>query len=152
VQFGINGDKPVVADYDGDGKADVGIYRTAPGGAEWWIDRSAAGLLAMQFGANTDKAVQGDYTGDGKADVAIWRPATGEWLIVRSEDFSFFGFPFGGNGDIPSPGDYDGDGKFDATVFRPSNATWFIARTTAGTLIVQFGATGDRPLPNAFVP
>ncbi len=151
-QFGVSGDVPVVSDYDGDGKADVGIFRNAGGVAQWWINRSTAGLLALQFGNATDKAVQGDYTGDGKADVAIWRPSTGEWFIVRSEDFSFYGFPFGTNGDMPSPGDYDGDGKFDATVFRPSNATWFIGRTTAGTQIVQFGANGDRPLPNAFIP
>ncbi|MEP7149582.1 MAG: VCBS repeat-containing protein [Acidobacteriota bacterium] len=151
-QFGSAGDVPVVSDYDGDGKADVAIFRNAGGVAQWWINRSTAGLLALQFGASTDKAVQGDYTGDGKADVAIWRPSTGEWFIVRSEDFSFYGFPFGANGDVIAPGDYDGDGKFDPTVFRPSSATWFIARTTAGTQIVQFGANGDRPLPNAFVP
>ncbi len=149
-QFGVTGDQPVVSDYDGDGKADVGIFRPTP--AEWWIQRSTAGLLAMQFGNSSDKGVQGDYTGDGKADVAIWRPSTGEWFIVRSEDFSFYGFPFGTNGDTVAPGDYDGDGKTDPTVFRPSSATWFIGRTTAGTQIVQFGATGDRPLPNAFVP
>lgn len=152
VQFGVTGDQPVVADYDADGKADIGIFRPAAGEAEWWIQRSTAGLLALQFGASTDKAVQGDYTGDGKADVAVWRPSTGEWFIVRSEDSSFYGFPFGASTDVPAPGDYDGDGKFDATVFRPSSATWFIARSTAGTQIVQFGATGDRPIPNAFVP
>ena len=60
---------------------------------------------------------------------------TGNWFILRSEDFSFFAFPFGANGDTPVPGDYDGDGKFDAGVFRPTNQTWFIQRSTAGTLI-----------------
>jgi hypothetical protein len=146
----VNGDQPVVADYDGDGRSDVAIFR--PGPREWWIERSSAGILPMQFGDPGDKVVPGDFTGDGKGDVAVWRPSTGYWYIVRSEDFSFYGFPFGTNGDTPSPGDFDGDGRFDPTVFRPSSATWFIAQTTAGTRIVQFGATGDRPLPNAFVP
>lgn len=149
-QFGVNGDRPVVSDYDGDGRADVGIFRPSQG--EWWIERSLLGLLPMQFGTGTDKPVPGDYTGDGKADVAFWRPGSGEWYIVRSENLSYYSFPFGVNGDTPSPGDYDGDGKFDAAIFRPSTATWYVARSTAGTLIVQFGASSDRPIPNAFVP
>jgi len=148
-QFGTAGDVPVNADYDGDSKADIAIYR--PSAGQWWLSRSTAGNIAYQFGSPTDKTVVGDYTGDGKADVAFWRPSTGEWFILRSEDSSFFGFPFGTNGDTPVPGDYDGDGRNDAGVFRSSNSTWYINRTTAGTLIQQFGATGDVPLPSAFV-
>ena len=127
------------------------IFRPAPG--EWWYLKSSNGQnAAAQFGASTDRITPGDFTGDNKADLAFFRPSTGFWFILRSEDFSFFAFPFGTTGDIPSPGDYDGDGKFDATVFRPSNSTWFTNRSTAGVLIQQFGAPGDQPVPNAFVP
>lgn len=148
--FGQSGDVPVVSDYDGDGRADIAIYRVSLG--EWWIQRSTAGVIAFQFGNSSDKPVQGDYTGDGKADVAFWRPSTGEWFVLRSENQSYYSFPFGLSADIPAPGDYDGDGKFDATVFRPSNSTWFVQKTTGGNLIQGFGQSGDRPVPNAFVP
>jgi len=153
IGFGAAGDVPTVADYDGDGKADIAIYRpNAVGGSQWWVRRSSnASVFALQFGTSTDKTVQGDYTGDGKADFAFWRPSTGGWFILRSEDFSFYSFPFGTNGDIPVPGDYDGDGRNDAAVFRPSTSTWFAQRSTAGTLIQQFGIAGDIPLPSAYV-
>ena len=139
------------ADYDGDNKADLAVRRPTAGNSEWWISKSTGGSLALVFGADTDLGVPGDYTGDGKIDIAFWRPSNGFWFVLRSEDLSFYSVPFGTVGDIPSPGDFDGDGKWDVAVFRPANATWFIDRTTAGTQIVQFGATGDRPLPNAFV-
>lgn len=154
IQFGTSGDQPVAADYDADGKADVAIYRpngAIAGAAEWWVQRSTAGLMALQFGSSTDKAVPGDFTGDGKTDVAVFRPATSQWFVLRSEDFSFFAFPWGQTGDITAPGDYDGDGKTDAAIFRPSNSTWFVSRTTAGPLIVGFGLPTDQPVPNAYV-
>jgi 6-phosphogluconolactonase (cycloisomerase 2 family) len=148
--FGTSGDLPIPSDYDGDGRADIAIFRPSLG--QWWMNRSTEGVLAVTFGNTNDKLVPGDYTGDGKADVAFWRPSTGNWFILRSEDFSFFSFPFGLNTDLPAPGDYDGDGRHDATVFRPSSATWFSQRTTAGSLVQQFGISSDRPIPNAFVP
>ena len=148
-QFGVAEDLPVVGDYDGDGKDDIGIYR--PSVSEWWIQRSTAGLTAVQFGSSGDKTVPGDYTGDGKADIAFFRPATGFWYVLRSEDNSFYAFPWGTVGDVPTPGDYDGDGKFDAAVFRPSNSTWYLQRSTGGFTAIQFGTTGDQPIPNAFV-
>ena len=43
-------------------------------------------------------------------------------------------------------------GAVSVGVFRPSNATWFVQRSTADTLIRQFGIAGDLPIPNSFVP
>lgn len=152
TQFGTNGDQPVAADYDGDGLADVAIFRpNGANGAEWWVQRSTAGLMALQFGSSTDKAVPGDFTGDGKTDIAFWRPTTGYWYVLRSEDFTYFSFPFGQIGDVPVPGDYDGDSRTDAAVFRPATATWYISRSTTGPQFVGFGLATDQPVPNAYV-
>ncbi|MBS1795863.1 MAG: VCBS repeat-containing protein [Acidobacteria bacterium] len=150
INFGGTADKPVPADYDGDGKADIAIFRPSDG--SWWYLRSSDSTYRVySFGTGTDSAVPGDYTGDGKADIAVFRASTGTWFVQRSEDGSYFSFPFGANGDLPAPGDYDGDGRFDSAVFRPSTATWYLNRTTAGVGITAFGATGDLPVPNAFI-
>jgi cytochrome c peroxidase len=132
------------ADFDGDWKTDISIFRPSVG--EWWYLKSInGGNAAAQFGAGTDKITPGDFTGDGKTDIAFWRPSTGFWYVLRSEDFSFYSFPFGTTGDVPAPGDFDADGKTDAAVFRPSTATWYIFRSTGGTVIQTFGASGDIP-------
>jgi CSLREA domain-containing protein len=151
VTFGAGGDKPVPADFDGDGKTDIAIFRPSDG--SWWYLRSSdAQFRVFRFGLGTDKPVPGDYTGDGRADLAVFRESTGEWFFQRSEDDSYYSVPFGAAGDIPAPGDYDGDGRFDTAVFRPSTADWYVQRSTAGILITNFGASGDRPIPSAFVP
>jgi uncharacterized delta-60 repeat protein len=153
-QFGAAGDVPLPSDYDGDGKADFAVFR--PNGTpegQWWIQKSSnSQVFATAFGTSSDTPVPADFTGDGKTDIAFWRPNTGFWFVLRSEDFSFFSFPFGANGDTPAPGDYDGDGTADAAVFRPSNATWFVRNSTLGVLTQQFGASGDKPVPSAFIP
>ena len=134
------------ADFDGDNKTDISIFRPAPG--EWWYLKSSnGGNAATNFGQSSDKITPGDFTGDGKTDIAFFRPSNGSWFVLRSEDFSFFSFPFGTSTDIPTVGDFDGDGTADPTVFRPSDTNWYISRSSGGTTIQQFGANGDAPVP-----
>jgi hypothetical protein len=141
------GNKKTIADFDGDARTDISIYRPSDG--TWWYQRSFDNVVAAaQFGTAADQVVAADFTGDGKTDLAFWRPSTGQWFIVRSEDNSFYAFPFGATGDIPAPADFDSDGKADAAVFRPATGTWFVLRSSdAQTDIVQFGTAGDKPVP-----
>jgi hypothetical protein len=132
-------------DFDGDGKADISIFRPING--QWWYRQSLDnGVRALQFGTSNDKPVPADYDGDGKTDVAIFRPSTGEWFVLRSSNLSFFSAPFGTSTDKPAPGDFDGDGFADIAVFRSSEGTWYINKSSGGIQITQWGAAGDIPM------
>ena len=123
--FGIAGDVPVLGDYDGDGKADIAVYRNG----DWYILRSSdGGVTSVGWGIAQDIPVPADYDGDGKTDIAVYR--NGDWFIHRSSDGGVTSVGWGIAQDIPVPADYDGDGKTDIAVYR--NGDWFILRSSDG--------------------
>jgi hypothetical protein len=142
IPWGVNGDKPLRGDFDGDGKADPTVFR--PSNQMWYIFESRTNTLRAEFwGLATDTFVPADYDGDGRTDLAVWR--NGAWHIRQSSNDFYKVLLWGIINDKPIPADFDGDGRVDIAIFR--NGIWYIFQSNGGIRIAAFGLGGDIPLP-----
>ena len=121
--YGTAGDKPVTGDWNGDGKADIGVVR----GNVWYLRLSAsAGPSWRRFtwGLRGDRPVVGDWDRDGKDGIGMFRRGTWYLRNKHSAGPSASSFRYGIKGDIPVSGDWNGDRRDTIGVVR--GATWYL--------------------------
>ncbi len=136
-------------DFDGDGKADVSVFRASTN--IWYrLSSSNSNLLQNNFGIANDVPTPADFDGDGKTDLAIFRPSTGTFWYQSSINNAQIATQWGQNGDIPLPSDFDGDGKADFVIYRPNELNWYRYGSTGIVSIKNFGSVGDKPVIGDF--
>jgi subtilisin-like proprotein convertase family protein len=165
VAWGLAGDLPVSADYDGSGAAQVAVYRSTTGA--WYIRSSGAGndqgtaagkqepAIFVTTHVAGDVADQADYDGIGRLEEAIYRPSTETFYIynpntktTRSVVMPKLAGQGANDVIIPASADYTGDGKADATIFDQTLGEFEFVNSKTGTVTVApfYLTKGDIPL------
>jgi len=159
-QFGQNGDRPIAADFDCDGKHDKAVIRSSNNLLYWYFHFSRtenAYLFDYQFGLPGDWIFAADMNGDGCDELVVSRAINGgiAWVWQSlNEHIPHVIYPHGLAGDTPlNPDDLDGDGKADVIVGRTSGGgvdLFYLSSLSNEVVQVPYGLSGDIPLTGQF--
>jgi len=127
------------ADFDGDGKDDIAVFRPSTG--RW----SVRGLTRPYFGGPGDIPVPLDTNGDGTDECAVFKPVTGRWA-VRGRTRAYYG----SEGDVPiGKGGYNPyAGQFDYVV-RPGDGADLERALESGDYVSVFVPAGEYSAPES---
>lgn len=137
---GVSWANLTVADFDGDGRADV-VGRN-PATNVWWLGQSTGAAFTNvrlgQFaaGVNWTSVGLGDVDGDYDLDVIARNPTTGDWIVGRNDggaaivQIAFGHWPTTVAWQLVTVGDYNGDGRADIVGLKPANGNLRVGLST----------------------
>jgi hypothetical protein len=156
------GDVPMLADFDGDRRVDLTVWRASTG-MWYWLTSGSGYDYAAQRGAQWgnqslgDQPFLADMDADGKSDLVVWRASTGTWYWITStygyDPHMAWSAQWGSQGmaDVPMLSDLDGDGRAELIVWRPFSGTYFWLTSASGYSYNaqkqrEWGTFGDIPI------
>lgn len=149
--FGSLDTRPMMQDYDGDGKTDVASWTSEFGlSSNIQIILSSTNSNASLFVPARQIVLRiGDLDGDRKADRAL-QAFDAPYNVTLSElnGTNPRTFHFGTITDLYVPADFDGDTIGDLTVWRRTDGNWWWLRSSDNTVsVANWGLSGDTPVP-----
>jgi hypothetical protein len=116
-------DVPLTCDWDGDGKASLGVWRKG----RFVLYQSNQGTTVLKdfvWALPTDTPLCGDWNGDGVETIGVWRAGYFYLKNTNSPTGSYDTIQFGKATDRPLVADWDGDGRDSPGVKRGYTFYW----------------------------
>ncbi|HEX8768557.1 MAG TPA: SpoIID/LytB domain-containing protein [Jatrophihabitans sp.] len=134
--FGIQGDRPVACDFNGDGFATVGVLR--PSTAIFYYRNSfAAGstIYRVALGHPGDRPVCGDWDGNGTDTIGVYRGSNSTFYLFNTNNPAptapAIQVVLGAPGMLPVAGDWNGNKTDTPGVYDPKTATFTLVNSLA---------------------
>ncbi len=159
---------PLVGDWNGDGRDEIGVYHAYGGSGRFVVDYNGNGLLdqadrSTLYGPSNVTPVVGDWNGDGRHQIGIFagkgisgaRGEAAEFILDSDGDGSWSSADricgFGVVSDTPISSDWNNDGVDDIGVYH--NGKWYRDINGSGgwddpdgAAIVSYGWSGAKPV------
>lgn len=140
-------EKPVVGDWDGDGRTTIGIFADQTFFLDMDNDGRADAQIAWRY--QGDIPVIGDWDGNGIDDLGVFSAAARTFFLDTNRDGrAEISVTMGRGSDLPVAGDWDGDGCDDVGLYRPMTRRYYLDDDEDGVAdrALSIGRTGDVPL------